>query len=80
MTRRAPDSRVSNNSLVSTIIIYPYMVPIYPWKNYGNNLGSPLSSLHPQGAGPSLSIIQVKVRLVHISHIGSLSIWIISLI
>lgn len=35
MTRRAQDSVVSNNSLVSTIIIYPYVVLIYPWTNYG---------------------------------------------
>ncbi len=35
MTRRAPDAMVSNNSLVSTIIIYPYAVLLYPWTNYG---------------------------------------------
>lgn len=76
MTRTAPDSTVSNNYLVSTIIIiiYPYVVPIYPWTNYGNSLGSPL---HLQGGGASPSIIQVKVRLVHISHNSSQSSWII---
>lgn len=54
MTRRAPDSMVSNNSLVSTIMINPFVVPIYPWTNYGNSLvviitptrGAPFSVNH----------------------------------
>lgn len=55
MTRRATDSMVLNDSLTSTIMIHPYMVPIYAWTD--NGLSFTIVVVMTTGACPFLSII-----------------------
>lgn len=69
MTRRAPDAMVLNDSLASTTMMHPYMVPIYAWTD--NGLSFTIVVVIATGACPFLSIILVTVGLVHISHSGS---------